>query len=143
MVEVSSTWETIRTNKEACTGCRICEIVCSLSHERVINPEEARIYIRRRYEESLYIPYVCQNCTDPDCVAVCPTSALAQDPETGVILADQDLCTGCELCVQACPYDAIRYNEEAARILVCDHCGGKPLCVEFCATQALQFPMPS
>ncbi len=136
---VSTAWETIRISKEACTGCRICEIVCSLGHERVINPEKSRIYVRRRYEESLYIPYVCQNCINPDCVAVCPTSALSQD-EGGVILADQDLCTGCELCVQACPYEVIRYNEDTSRILVCDHCGGKPLCVEFCATQAIQFP---
>ena len=136
---VSTAWPTITVKKETCTGCRICEIVCSLSHERVINPEKSRIYIQRRYEESLYVPYVCQNCSDPDCVAVCPTSALSQDGK-GVILPDQDLCTGCELCVQACPYDAIRYNEAASRILVCDHCGGKPLCVEFCATQAIQFP---
>lgn len=139
---MSTSWETIKIEREACTGCRICEIVCSLGRERVVNPEKARIYIQRRYEESLYVPFVCQNCSDPDCVSACPTGALSQGHE-GVIVADQDQCTGCELCVQACPHDAIRYNEAARRILVCDHCGGKPLCVEFCATQALHYPLPA
>jgi Fe-S-cluster-containing dehydrogenase component len=137
---LGNNWQTIGINKEACTGCRICEIVCSLSHEQVVNPEKSRIYIRRRYEESLYLPYVCQNCANADCVAVCPTGALAQDTKTGVILVDQEQCTGCELCVQSCPYDAIRYNEDMARIVVCDQCGGDPLCVQFCATEAIQFP---
>lgn len=136
-----SSWETIRIEREVCTGCRICEIVCSLGHERVVNPAKARIYIQRRYEESLYLPYVCQNCTDPNCVAACPTGALSQD-SSGVIHADQDQCTGCEVCVQTCPHDAIRYNDTASKILVCDQCGGKPLCVEFCATSALQYPLP-
>ena len=137
-----STRETIHIEREACTGCRICEIVCSLGHERVVNPSKARIYIQRRYEESLYLPYVCQNCTDPNCVAACPTGALNQD-SSGVIHADQDLCTGCEVCVQACPHDAIRYNDSASKILVCDQCGGKPLCVEFCSTSALRYPLPA
>ncbi|MDP2662596.1 MAG: 4Fe-4S dicluster domain-containing protein [Dehalococcoidia bacterium] len=137
-----ATWDTIRIDREGCTGRRSCEIVCSLSHEHVVNPDKARISIRRRYEESLYIPFLCHNCANPDCVAVCPTGALSHGVD-GVVLADQVQCTGCELCVQACPHEAIRYNEATSRILVCDHCGGKPLCVEFCATQAVQYPISS
>ncbi|MBW1659925.1 MAG: 4Fe-4S binding protein, partial [Deltaproteobacteria bacterium] len=28
---------------EKCTGCRLCEQVCSVKHERVVNPYRARI----------------------------------------------------------------------------------------------------
>ena len=52
---VSTAWPTISINKETCTGCRICEIVCSLSHERVINPEKSRIYIRPDYSNDFVL----------------------------------------------------------------------------------------
>lgn len=38
-----------------------------------------------------------------DCVAVCPTGAMAIDPERNVASVDWSTCIGCGLCVPACP----------------------------------------
>lgn len=136
---MGAAWKTIKVVKEDCTGCRICEIACALSHERVINPEKSSIIIQRHYEDLIYQPHICQQCTDPDCVAACPTMALTQDPRSGTILVDPELCTGCEICVQSCTKEAIHYNSEAGKLYLCNLCKGQPLCVEFCVTKAIQY----
>ena len=127
----------IRVDTPACSGCRLCEMVCSLYHEGVVNLEKARIRISDNYAESLYEPHICQLCEPPDCVATCLEGALTQAPETGVIVVDNELCTGCIACVGACPYDAIRWSEELERLFVCDRCGGQSLCIQFCTSGAL------
>ena len=127
----------IEVNTPLCTSCRLCEISCSLFHEDVINMEKSRIRVVDNYEQSSFEPHICQLCSDPDCVQSCPTQALTQD-EGGIIHVDGELCTGCESCVVACPHEAIWWREELGRLLVCDRCGGNPLCVQFCTIGALK-----
>jgi len=33
---------------EKCTGCRLCELVCSVMHDGVSNPARSRIKVMRR-----------------------------------------------------------------------------------------------
>lgn len=127
----------INVNIPACSGCHLCEIMCSLYHEGVVNPEKAHIRITENYHHSLYEPHICQLCESPDCVDACPVEALTQD-KNGVIVVDDELCTGCLACVEACPYGAIRWSDELKRLFVCDRCGGQPVCIQFCTSGALQ-----
>ncbi|MCD4828912.1 MAG: 4Fe-4S binding protein [Candidatus Cloacimonetes bacterium] len=50
---------------------------------------------------------------------------------------DQSACTGCGLCVEACPHNAIYVNNGVAVILQarCKQCG---LCVNACPQNAIQ-----
>lgn len=120
-----------------CTGCHICEMVCSLYHDKVINLDKGRIRVKDKWDESLFVPHICQLCEVPDCIAACPTSALTQD-ESGIIHLDMALCTGCEACVIACPHEAIRWSDEFKRLFICDRCDGDPNCVKTCSSNALE-----
>ncbi|MBT3362449.1 MAG: 4Fe-4S dicluster domain-containing protein [Chloroflexi bacterium] len=128
----------IEVHTPLCTGCRICEMVCSLNSGGTVNLEKANIRVTDNYPESLYVPHICQLCDDPDCVNACPSDALTQDEQTGIISISDELCTGCEACCDACPHDAIRWSDVTQKLYVCDRCGGDPLCVQFCTIKALQ-----
>ena len=43
---------------EKCTGCRLCELVCSVRHEGVSNPARSRIRIVKWEWEGIYVPVV-------------------------------------------------------------------------------------
>ncbi len=50
-------------------------------------------------------------------------------------------CTGCKMCLTACPFGAMAFVEDVA--IKCDHCGGQPSCVEFCQAKALTYGAPN
>lgn len=126
-----------------CGGCKKCEIVCSLHHEGVISPALARITVKRE----IFDGYVCEampclQCDGPECLFVCPVpGALYVDDVTGARVIDPEKCSGCKLCVKACPATpkGIRYDTEKKICFKCDLCGGDPQCVKFCPTGALAF----
>ncbi|MFX0042738.1 MAG: 4Fe-4S dicluster domain-containing protein [Candidatus Hodarchaeota archaeon] len=123
---------------EKCTGCRLCENVCSLYHEKVCNLSRARIHIVKWEDAGLYIPMVCQQCEIPICETVCPMHAVSRDEKTGAMLINHDLCVGCKMCVMFCPLGGVGIDKNR-KILKCDLCGSDPLCVKFCIPGALQF----
>jgi carbon-monoxide dehydrogenase iron sulfur subunit len=122
----------------SCTGCRMCELVCSLVKEKETNPAKARIYCEFYMMEGLRFPRVCVNCLEPACIEACPTGALYKDETTGYTMFNRDDCTMCEACVEACPYGAIRVSPDG-EIIKCDLCGGDPECVKVCETRAIRF----
>lgn len=124
---------------EKCSGCRMCESVCSMYHENVCNPTRARINIVKWETAGLYMPMVCQQCETPLCEDVCPMHAIKRDEETGATLIDYDLCVGCRLCVMFCPFGGVNLDAKTGRVTKCDLCGGQPLCIKFCEPQALQY----
>ncbi len=63
--------------------------------------------------------------------------AISKDPETGVVLIDKELCTGCKECVEACPDGMIQMDAQN-KADKCDLCGGDPLCVRYCVAGALK-----
>ena len=125
-------------NPEKCTGCRICETVCSIHHEKVYNPTRARIQIIKWDMSGIYIPMVCQQCESPVCETVCPMGAIYRNEETGAVLVSSDLCIGCKLCVAHCPFGGVAINKDS-KIIKCDLCDGDPLCVKNCEPQAIQY----
>ena len=80
---------------EKCTGCRLCELVCAVSHDGVSNPARSRIRVLKWEAEGIYIPMTCQQCQDAPCLNVCPVKAISQDEELGRVSVDYDTCIGC------------------------------------------------
>jgi heterodisulfide reductase subunit A len=62
---------------------------------------------------------------------------LLHDPIVAVV--DEDLCSGCKICISACPYDAREFDEEKNIVrvneLLCEGCGA---CVAACPSGATQ-----
>jgi len=59
--------------------------------------------------------------------------------EPMVAWVDEDLCSGCQFCISACPYDAREYDEEKKVVRVVEAlCKGCGACVAACGTGATQ-----
>lgn len=133
----------IAADPSVCVGCRICEAVCSQSHEGIINPDLARIHISydafKTYPQIYCKQDICKQCTGADCLAACPNGALQVDPDTGARVIDPNLCTGCRSCQDACQWNMITYVPEKNICIKCDLCGGDPECVKACPAGALKY----
>jgi carbon-monoxide dehydrogenase iron sulfur subunit len=126
-----------------CSGCGDCELICSMVKHGVFNPSLSRIR-NVRIEPIVMLTVSCRMCADAPCVLACPRNALTQDPETGVILVDEDLCDGCGWCIEACDFGAILLNPESKRVEICDLCADydEPQCVVYCEKDALSLSAP-
>lgn len=128
----------ISINETVCTGCGLCELVCSTFKEKECNPAKSRIYIERHMMEGAMIPKICINCENPPCLGVCPTGALSKDEVTGIVQLDRGACNSCGDCVDACPFYALRLTPEG-ELIKCDLCSGQPQCVKYCPTEAIRY----
>ena len=125
---------------ESCTGCRMCEMVCSLTHEKTgVNPRMARIRVDFYPEKGIITPKVCRLCARPACIEACPENALSQDEKSGVILVHAERCTGCGTCIEACPFDALFIHPETEKAITCDLCEGDPQCARYCMNNTLLY----
>jgi Fe-S-cluster-containing dehydrogenase component len=115
-----------------CIGCRECELMCSLKHYGTFNPAVSRIRVDYSAHEKCFDPVICLHCDEPECMEACPAEAMSRDERTGAVVVDDDVCTLCHECAEACPYGAINIAPEG-EVLKCDLCGGEPTCVEFCS----------
>ena len=114
-----------------CSGCRRCEIACSLFHEKRIWPEASRIRIFMLVPGTDF-PHFCAQCEDYPCVQACPAKALSVSRETGAVLVDKEACIACGQCIEACPGRIPHMHPTEDYILICDLCGGEPQCVKVC-----------
>jgi Fe-S-cluster-containing hydrogenase component 2 len=102
----------LTVDPEKCTGCRNCELVCSVRHNGVSNPSLARIQIVKWEDIGVYIPMSCQQCEDAPCMAVCPKDAIYRDEDLERIRINHELCIGCKMCVAACPFGAAKWDSK-------------------------------
>lgn len=124
---------------EKCTGCELCEYVCSIYKEKTINWSKARIR-HVRIEPTFDIAIACRKCEEPLCVKACPRDAVTV-LDDGSVRIEKDKCNGCGWCIEACNFGALKLDWDTKRVFACDFCAGEdqPKCVEFCPYEALEF----
>lgn len=126
---------------EKCTGCRLCEIVCSLKNKGECNPAKSAIHIIKWEAEGIDVPMLCQQCETALCEAACPVAGavFSRHPATGAVLIDEARCLGCRMCIVACPIGGASVDPDTRRIIKCNFCDGDPECVKVCEVEAIQY----
>jgi len=114
-----------------CSGCRKCEIACSLFHENRIWPEASRIRVFMLVPGAEF-PHFCAQCEDYPCVEACPVNALSISKKTGAVRVKTKACIACGKCIDACPGRIPHMHPQENYIVICDLCKGNPQCVKVC-----------
>lgn len=121
-----------------CIDCRACEVACQREHNDLSNMSVVLV------EDRFAVPLSCRHCEQAPCLMACYTEALIPTEE-GTISFDAAKCTGCGLCIFACPFGVIGFDWSGKVIHNCDLCaerlaeGKPPACVITCPTQALSY----
>jgi carbon-monoxide dehydrogenase iron sulfur subunit len=129
----------ITVDHKRCTGCRICEQICTLSHEGEFNPRRARIKILKDEREGINAPLLCIQCKK--CISACKRGALSWNDEIGIVKVDKGKCNGCGLCIKACDQAAISQDPISGKVNICDLCNGNPECVRWCSQEVLRYEL--
>jgi Fe-S-cluster-containing dehydrogenase component len=135
---------------DACWGCKTCEAACK---QEINSPEGVKLIAveedgPRVVEGRPYFVYqvnVCRHCDDPPCAEACFEEAITKR-EDGIVVMDDDRCTGCQECIEACPYDAIAFDRESVIARKCNLChhrvdnGLMPACADnVCLAHCIHF----
>jgi tetrathionate reductase subunit B len=125
-----------------CIGCHSCTVACKSEHDVPAGVNRSWVeYVEKGEYPNVsrsFLPRLCNHCSEPQCVSVCPTGATYKRPEDGIVVIDSGVCIGCKYCIQACPYDARFLNPHTGFADKCDFCidrvsnGLVPACVETC-----------
>jgi Fe-S-cluster-containing hydrogenase component 2 len=127
----------ISVDPSKCTGCGICEYVCTVEKCGTWNPLASRIRVIR-LTPLLNATMTCRFCKDAPCVKACTEKALSQSETNGVLIVDENKCDACDWCIQACPHGGINIDPNKRIVIACDLCDGEPKCIESCPEDALQ-----
>jgi Fe-S-cluster-containing hydrogenase component 2 len=129
----------IHIHFDQCTGCRICQLACSLAMTGGYNPRRSRLAILPRNEHLYHLPVVCSQCENAYCMQVCPVGAITKTPD-GIVVIDADTCVGCGLCEKYCPVDMVHLDPDTQKAVKCQLCqGGETACVAACPSGALEW----
>ena len=127
----------IAANPALCSGCRCCELACSLFHYGECNPELAGVYVTKDTFIGDYEVKTCLQCNEPRCQTACPVQAIYIDERTGAAVIDEKNCIGCRVCEEECQFHMVRLIADKDVYFKCDLCGGNPQCVSYCPYGAL------
>ena len=139
---------------EACWGCKTCEVACKQENSmpdgvKLIQVDEDGPRTEDGKVHFLYRVNRCRHCEDAPCKEVCPEKAITAR-EDGIVILDSELCTGCETCLQECPYDAIAFDAKEQVARKCNLCyhrvdqGLFPACADnVCLAHCIYFDVPA
>jgi len=139
---------------ERCIGCQTCRLACKVenildkvSGMRVdtiggIHPDTPA----GKYPNltMYHQPVPCMHCDHPKCIDACQEKAIYKRQD-GIVLVGEEKCTGCQVCIDACPYGALNYDEQRDAVVKCTLChhridkGLEPFCVTWCEDEAIFF----
>jgi Fe-S-cluster-containing dehydrogenase component len=140
-------------DNESCWGCMACEVACKQENLapdgiRLISVLEEGPKMSGDKPEFAFHVDVCRHCDEPPCVDAC-TEQIISKREDGVVVLDEGACTGCRLCLDACPYGAIVFDSEGGVARKCNLCyhrvdkGLIPACADnVCLAHCIYFGDP-
>ncbi|MDD4924121.1 MAG: carboxypeptidase regulatory-like domain-containing protein [Dehalococcoidales bacterium] len=120
-----------------CVGCYSCQIGCKDEHcgndwmpYARPQPETGQFWMKlREFERGAtpqvkvsYTPVPCMHCDDAPCMEACLTEGAIIKRADGLVIIDPIKCSGCQLCITACPYGAIFYNSGLQIAQKCTGC---------------------
>ena len=134
---------------EKCIGCHSCEVACKQVNNLHSGPRPIHVItvgpIKTNGKLMMhFVPTRCMHCGKPPCLEACPVEAITKRSD-GIVLIDEELCTGCKACIEACSFGAMKYNEEKDVAVKCTLCVDRikkdqePMCVKHCPSKAIQF----
>lgn len=137
-------------DSERCINCKACEVSCKTNKDLTVGPALCKNMAMGPVEVAgqprmrfVFMP--CFHCGEPWCMAVCPSGAIKQRAEDGIVYIEPALCIGCKSCITACPWGTPQWDPTTNKAVKCDYCkdrvdqGLKPACVTKCLTQCLDF----
>jgi len=130
-----------------CIGCHACTVACKQENEVPLGV--FRTWVKA--VETGVFPEVerhlavmrCNQCSRAPCITICPTGALHKRAD-GIVDLDRDVCVGCRACLEACPYEALHFDDGRGVASKCHFCahrvevGRTPACAAVCPTRAIQ-----
>ena len=127
----SGTAEPVILNTELCIGCNACVMVCPFGIIKTVP-----------HETSLSKCDLCaarlKNGDIPACAAACPTKAIRYTNFKYQYLIDKDNCTGCTICRNRCPYNAIEGEKKEIHTIDTAKCKKCGVCIEVCHFDAVK-----
>src|SRR4030042_6962502 len=107
-----------------CVGCYNCQCGCKDEHcgndwapYAKPQPDTGQFWMKiNEYVRGTvpkvkmaYVPVLCMHCADAPCIKACLVEAIYQRTD-GLVVIDPKKCTGCQSCVDACPYGCLYFN---------------------------------
>jgi Fe-S-cluster-containing dehydrogenase component len=119
-----------------CIGCYSCMLACARFVHDDYSPHKSAIQVRTLGGmEGRMVADICRACPHPPCAIACPTGALTPRGGGRGMTYRKKLCTGCSLCVDACPIHVIGWDSDEERPIVCIFCGQ---CAKYCPHGCLE-----
>lgn len=147
----------IAVDMNYCLGCGVCVVACKQENDLPPHIDDKPGTVNFSWNQVLsfaegiypelsveYLPVHCMHCEKPPCIESCPNKAIKKR-EDNVVFIDKSKCRAAKKCIPACPYGAIRFNEEKHVSEACTLClhridqGLEPACVRACIGGALIF----
>jgi Fe-S-cluster-containing dehydrogenase component len=137
----------------ACWGCKTCEVACKQENNapegiKLIFVSDEAFGATEDQNDVTFKTDVCIHCVEPACLGSCPEEAITQRDD-GIVVLDEKMCTGCKLCLEACPYNAISFDEQKDVAKKCNLChhrvdnGLIPACADnVCLAHCIHFGDP-
>jgi Fe-S-cluster-containing dehydrogenase component len=148
----------IVSDSTRCVGCKRCELACTEFNEGRSQPSLARVKVSRNYNFGArgqqagtsrgmgefgnlrLVQDTCLQCPHPvPCASACAQEAIVTDPKTKARVVNAAKCIGCRMCLRACPWEMITFDDASSKASKCFLCSGQPECVAACPTRALRY----